>query len=150
MIAQETIRKAALAASVMDPRSRDRLLASLEPVLAGQVAMAIQEVRHRGWDRRDLVRMFLASPESWGAPDTDTDPGGLCRLAARMDSTSFSRVLAAQGADHRDFLLSVLDPGYAEEVKGHLAVMPTLPDRLRVATLEAASALADSQCERVR
>lgn len=150
MIAQETIRKAALVASVMEPRARDRLLASLEPWLVDQLTAAISEVRHRGWAYQDLVRMALASSAGRQAPDTGTDPGGLCRLASRMDSTSFSRVLAAQGADRRDFLLSVLEPGYAGEVKSHLAEMPVLPDRLRVATIEAAAALAGGQCGKVR
>lgn len=149
MIARQAIRKAALAASVMESRARDRLLASLEPVLADQIATAIEEVRRMGWARPELVRMFLASSSERQAPDSGTDPGGLCRLASHMDSTSFSRVLAAQGTDRRDFLLSVLEPCYAGEVKRHLAAMPALPDRLRVATIEAAAVLADSQCEKV-
>ena len=150
MIAQEAIRKAALSASVMDPWHRDRLLASLDPAVAERVVSAMEQVRSWGWDRPDLVQRSLASPEREEDTGLELKPGDLCRLATDLDSTSFSRVLAAQGADAPDFLMSMLDPAYAKAVMLELVDVPVLPDRLRAATLEAAAVLAANPCEESR
>lgn len=141
MIAKEVVRRAALITSVMDSGSRNRLLASLDPATAEQLVFETKEVCRRGWNRRELVDLILASEEGKNS-HLDSKVTDMRILAGHLDSASFSRVLAAHGSGREDFLLSLLDIDYAQEVRRHLSDMPVLPKRLHVATLAAAEEMA--------
>lgn len=141
MTTQAVVRKVALATSVLEPKVVERLLASLEPGLADRVTAEIAFVRQHGWNRPELVAAALAEQADLVAKDRVVDAAHLYPLALQMDSISYARVLAAQEVNQRDFQLSLLDPGYADEVRQQLDVVPELPERLRAATLAAVTAL---------
>lgn len=142
MTAQAAVRRAALAASVMTPDAIDRLLVSLEPEMADRLKAAMAEVRQRGWDRRECVIGALLDGEAAsGNLHSAVAPVRMDSLALHLDGASFARVLAAQSVDQRDFQISLLERGFADEVEQELAAVPMLPERLRDATLIAAAAL---------
>jgi len=139
------IRKAALVASVMRPKDRQRLLSSLEPAMAGEMVTALKVIARHGWDRCELVQMALQEPAPLSGSDDGMGTGELCELARQVDSVAFSRILVASGKQGDDFLLTVLDPDYAVKVRAHLQAMPEMPPRLRAATAAVAMDMLESR-----
>ncbi|MCC4590147.1 hypothetical protein LL974_03235 [Xanthomonas campestris pv. cannae] len=139
MIASDRVKMAALLASVMQPRTRRALIASLPSDLAGRIEAEAAVVRKRRWDIGSLVATICGgqarqSPDRRGEMDLDR----LVTLSRTLDSGSYSRLVVALGMDASDFLFSLIDARFAERVRRDMRECPALAPAVRDAVVAAA------------
>ncbi|WP_131721611.1 hypothetical protein [Xanthomonas sp. NCPPB 1128] len=130
---------AALLASVMPPRARRALMASLPPEWAERIEADAAVVRRRRWDSGALVTTICGgqarhAPGRHGEMDLDR----LVALSRMLDSGSYSRLVVALGMDASDFLFSLIDARFAERVRRDMRDCPALAPAVRDAVVAAA------------
>ncbi|WP_369914761.1 hypothetical protein AB8810_20400 [Xanthomonas sp. NCPPB 3005] len=139
MIAPERVKMAALLASVMHPRARRALIASLPSGVAERIEAEAAVVRKRRWDIGSLVtticgRQARHAPGRHGEMDLDR----LVALSRTLDSGSYSRLVVALGMDASDFLFSLIDVRFAERVRRDMRDCAALAPAVREAVVAAA------------
>ena len=135
-------RKAALFLSSVSGPERRALLARL-PAATGQLLRpAIGDLLRRGWNHRDAVEQALSEDLRGLTASTTLDLDSLLALSRRLPADWYARVVAAAGPVDRQFLLALLEDGYAARVREELRTGPALPPALARALLVEAMSLA--------
>jgi hypothetical protein len=144
----QAIRKAALVVSLMEPGARSRLLESLPVDVGTEMKKALSFIAQEKWNRREIVELALGDEFHQVESRHEIGMEQLLQLAKCMDSAGFSRVLVASQLRNPDFLVSMLDPGYAADVQRHWQLMPAMPEQLRLATIASSIKFLENSRER--
>ena len=131
----QTLRKSALLISLLPKVQRAQLLAAQPSSVSKRLKPLIAQVESQGWDRRELVEAALGLQLDRLGQAGQIGLEELIGLSGRVESTAFSRVLAAAALPDPQFLITLLEPDYGDRVRQSLQQLPALPEGGRAATL---------------
>lgn len=129
------LRKSALLMSLLPRNQRAQLLAVQPTSVSKQLKPLIAQIESQGWDRRELVEAALGLQLDRLGQAGQIGVEELIGLSSHVDSTAFSRVLAAAALPDPQFLITLLEPAYGDRVRQSLRQLPALPEGARSATL---------------
>lgn len=135
-------RKAALFLATLSPGERRTLLRRLPASTARGLKPLIDELLARGWGVRAAMERVLADDLRGLTAETTLDVEQMMHLAGKLSPEWYARVLVAAGPVDREFMLALLDDGYARRVRAELAGLVALPPVLAQAVLAEAMRLA--------
>jgi hypothetical protein len=129
------LRKSALLISLLPKTRRAQVLATQSSSLSKQLKPLIAQVESQGWNRRELVEAALGLQLDRLGQAGQIGLEEMIGLSSHIESTAFSRVLAAAALPDPQFLITLLEPDYGDRVRESLQQLPALPEGARSATL---------------
>jgi hypothetical protein len=138
-------RKAALFLATLSAAERRTLLATLPASTVRGLKPLVDELLRRGWTAREPMERVLADDLRGLTAETTLDVEQMMRLAGQLPPEWYARVLAAAGPVDHEFMLALLDAGYARRVRAEMAGAKALPPVLAQALLAEAMQLAAGQ-----
>jgi hypothetical protein len=129
------LRKSALLISLLPRTRRAQVLATQPLHVKRKLKPLIAQVQSQGWNRRELVEAALGLQLDRLGQAGQVGLEELIGLSSQVDSTAFSRVLAAAALPDPQFLITLLEPEYGDRVRQSLQQLSALPEGARSATL---------------
>lgn len=129
------LRKSALLISLLPRTQRAQVLATQPLHVKRRLKPLIAQVQSQGWNRRELVEAALGLQLDRLGQAGQVGLEELIGLSSQVDSTAFSRVLAAAALPDPQFLITLLEPEYGDRVRQSLQQLSALPEGARSATL---------------
>lgn len=134
------LRKAALYLASLAPADQRTLLAALPADARKALRPLIDVVVAHRWNAPELVARALAEDIRGLTSASALSVDALLALAKELPADWTARVLAANTATDPRFLLGLLEPARAAQVREQLEPLKQLPERLRDALLTEAAA----------
>ncbi|HEY0199030.1 MAG TPA: hypothetical protein VGC19_10910 [Rhodanobacter sp.] len=116
--------------SLLSPAQRAQVLKTLAPSVKSRVNALLDHIRRQGWNDAAVVRRALRQHEEQELNGDLLSVEQWVMLSRRIDPAVFARVVIADTAGDAQFLLSMLEPGYASQVRRALELVPRLPASL--------------------